>query len=191
MERDESVVTRDNSPLDVPGGPDAVSGDPVVHSITDAAAAHSDDMRERMIKYAVAMGIRMVCIILIFVVDGWFKIIAIAGAVFLPWIAVVIANGSDKAEVHSDALLDYVPAGELEAPATEESQGEASTVFEGELVEEETGAASASPKQDDTKQYTRHNDRTRQENDFPGEAQPIPAGDKHTYPHRGREQAAS
>ncbi|MBT8162829.1 DUF3099 domain-containing protein [Arthrobacter sp. GN70] len=191
MERDESVVTRDNSPLDVPGDPDAVSGDPVVHSITDAAAAHSDDMRERMIKYAVAMGIRMVCIILIFVVDGWFKIIAIAGAVFLPWIAVVIANGSDKAEVHSDALLDYLPSGELEAPAAEESESAGTAVFEGELVDDEAGAASESPKQDDPKQYTRNDDGIRQENDFPREGQPIPAGEKHTYPHRGREQAAS
>ena len=99
----------------MPGEPDAASGDPEVHSITDAAAAHSEDMRERMIKYAVAMGIRMVCLILIFVVDGWFKLVAIAGAVFLPWIAVVIANGSDKAEVHSDSLLDYAPLAELEA----------------------------------------------------------------------------
>ena len=73
-------MTRENSPLQqVPGEPDVVSSDPEVHSITDAAAAHSEDMRERMIKYAVAMGIRMVCIVLIFVVDGWFKIIAVAG----------------------------------------------------------------------------------------------------------------
>src|SRR6476620_249866 len=93
---------------------DTASGHPEVHSITDAAAAHSEDMRQRMAKYAIAMGIRMVCIILIFVVDGWFKIIAIAGAVFLPWIAVVIANGSDKAEVHSESLLDYVAVPEIE-----------------------------------------------------------------------------
>ena len=93
----------------MPGGPDAVSGDAQVHSITDAATAHSEEMRERMIKYAVAMGIRMVCLILVFVVDGWFKVVPIAGAVFLPWIAVVIANGSDKAEIHSDYLLDSAP----------------------------------------------------------------------------------
>src|SRR6476620_4932301 len=96
---------------------DTASGHPEVHSITDAAAAHSEDMRQRMIKYALAMGIRMVCLILIFVVDGWFKIIAVAGAVFLPWIAVVIANGSDKAEAHSDLLLDSAPLAELESPA--------------------------------------------------------------------------
>ncbi len=85
----------------MPGSPDVPSGDSEVHSITDAAAAHSEEMRQRMIKYAVAMGIRMVCLILIFVVDGWLKILPIIGAVFLPWFAVIIANGSDKAEVHA------------------------------------------------------------------------------------------
>ena len=100
----------------MPGRPDAESGDTEVHSITDAAAAHSDEMRQRMIKYAVAMGIRMVCLVLIFVVDGWFKLIPVLGAVFLPWVAVVIANGSDKAEIHSDSLLDYAPLAELDAP---------------------------------------------------------------------------
>ncbi|MGO4144337.1 DUF3099 domain-containing protein [Paenarthrobacter sp. YAF11_1] len=139
MERDDSVVTRENSPLQqVPGEPDAFSGDPEVHSITDAAAAHSEDMRERMIKYAVAMGIRMVCIVLIFVVDGWFKIIAIAGAVFLPWIAVVIANGNDKAEDHSESLLDYVAVPEIERSSQpEEAPADGPTVLQGELVDDE------------------------------------------------------
>ncbi|MEJ1114966.1 DUF3099 domain-containing protein [Paenarthrobacter sp. CCNWLY172] len=139
MERDDSVVTRENSPLQqVPGEPGAFSGDPEVHSITDAAAAHSEDMRERMIKYAVAMGIRMVCIVLIFVVDGWFKIIAIAGAVFLPWIAVVIANGNDKAEDHSESLLDYVAVPEIERSSQpEEATADGPTVLQGELVDDE------------------------------------------------------
>lgn len=165
-------MTRDNSPLQqAPGDPDADSGDPVVHSITDAAAAHSDDMRERMIKYAVAMGIRMVCIVLIFVVDGWFKIIAVAGAVFLPWIAVVIANGSDKAEIHSDALLDYVPETELEASPEAESAPRAATVtvFEGELIDDDAT----------------------QQDDSGVETEGTPGSVKPKYPHRGEEQAAS
>lgn len=124
---------------------DAASGHPEVHSITDAAAAHSEDMRERMIKYAVAMGIRMVCLILIFVVDGWFKLVAVAGALFLPWIAVVIANGSDKAEIHSDSLLDYAPYAELEAADGQwageaEASGDSEdqpTVLQGELISDE------------------------------------------------------
>lgn len=106
-----------------------------VHNITDAPTAHTDEMRQRMIKYAVAMGIRMVCLVMIFVVDGWFKIIAVAGAVFLPWIAVVIANGSDKAEGHSDLLLDSAPLAELERPAAPDTEDQpGSAVLEGELV---------------------------------------------------------
>ena len=129
----------------VPGRPDSESGGTEVHSITDAAAAHSDEMHQRMVKYAVAMGIRMVCLILIFVVDGWFKLLPIAGAVFLPWVAVVIANGSDKAEIHSDSLLDYAPLAELDAPDTADPAGQdiddradgAGTLLQGELIEDE------------------------------------------------------
>lgn len=143
-------MTLKNRPgASAPGTPEPPSGDEV-HSITDAAAAHSEEMRQRMIKYAVAMGIRMVCLILVFVVDGWFKVLPVLGAVFLPWVAVVIANGSDKAEIHSDSLLDYVPMGELDAGAgtatdhvseTGAGAGEdtSMTLLQGELVEDDDG----------------------------------------------------
>ncbi|WP_350003368.1 DUF3099 domain-containing protein [Pseudarthrobacter sp. WHRI 8279] len=118
-----------------PGEPGRFSGDSEVHSITDAAGAHSEDMRQRMIKYALAMGIRMVCLVLIFVVDGWFKIIPVAGAVFLPWIAVIIANGNDKAEGHSDLLLDSAPLAELESPpAPTAGEDPGSELLQGELI---------------------------------------------------------
>ena len=97
-----------------------------------------------MIKYAVAMGIRMVCLILIFVVDGWLKILPVIGAVFLPWIAVIIANGSDTAEVHADSLLDSAPLDQLDAPAAGPAgQGGAvpddpsMTLLQGELVDDD------------------------------------------------------
>ena len=144
----------------MPGDRDAHAADTEVHSITDAATAHSEEMRQRMIKYAVAMGIRMVCLILIFVVDGWFKVIPVIGAVFLPWVAVVIANGSDKAEIHSEALLDHVPMAELDAPWAADgptgggltADGPAGggpagaddasmTLLQGELIDEEDGLA--------------------------------------------------
>lgn len=120
-----------------PGEPGRFSGDAEVHSITDAAGAHSVDMHKRMVKYALAMGIRMVCLILIFVVDGWFKLIPVAGAVFLPWIAVIIANGSDLAEARSDLLLDSAPLGELEAPTEPDNSDEpGSAVLMGELIDD-------------------------------------------------------
>jgi Protein of unknown function (DUF3099) len=95
-------------------------------------------MHQRMVKYALAMGIRMVCLILIFVVDGWLKIVMVAGAVFLPWIAVVIANGNDKAEGHSDLLLDSAPLAEIEslpAPSPDDEHG--SEVLQGELIDDD------------------------------------------------------
>jgi hypothetical protein len=131
------VTLENHAGQSAPGEPERFSGDGAVHSITDAATAHSEDMRQRMIKYALAMGIRMVCLILIFVVDGWFKIIAVAGAVFLPWIAVVIANGSDKAEAHSDLLLDSAPLAELESPPASAGEDHGSEVLQGELIDDD------------------------------------------------------
>ena len=121
-----------------PGEPGRFSGDTEVHSITDAAEAHSEDMHKRMVKYALAMGIRLVCLILIFVVDGWFKILMVAGAVFLPWIAVIIANGNDKAEGHSDLLIDSAPRAELEAPPPPSPYAaQGSEVLKGELINDD------------------------------------------------------
>ncbi|KRE78573.1 DUF3099 domain-containing protein [Arthrobacter sp. Soil763] len=143
MERDLTAVTHKTRPGErTPGGN---SGDAEVHSITDAAAAHSEEMRQRMIKYAVAMGIRMVCLVLVFVVDGWFKVLPVIGAVFLPWVAVVIANGSDHAEVHSESLIDYVPLAELESPAGTPGTGPkeglaedpSATLLQGELIDDD------------------------------------------------------
>jgi len=45
-----------------------------------------------MIKYTIAMSIRVVCIALCLVVPGWWLLLPAAGAVFLPYFAVVIAN---------------------------------------------------------------------------------------------------
>jgi hypothetical protein len=143
LERDLTAVTLKNRPGEaMPGDPDALSGDNEVHSITDAATPHSEEMRQRMIKYAVAMGIRMVCLILVFVVDGWFKVLPVIGAVFLPWFAVVIANGGDHAEVHSESLIDYVPLAELDAPRPDAADGQGPTtdnpvtLLQGELIDE-------------------------------------------------------
>jgi hypothetical protein len=132
------VTLENHAGHSAPEEPGRFSGDAEVHSITDAAGAHSEDMHRRMVKYALAMGIRMVCLILIFVVDGWFKILMVAGAVFLPWIAVVIANGNDKAEGHSDSLLDSAPLAEIESPPPPiRADGPGDEVLQGELINDD------------------------------------------------------
>jgi Protein of unknown function (DUF3099) len=45
-----------------------------------------------MIKYSLAMGIRMICLLSLLFVQGWWLVIMAAGAILLPYVAVVLAN---------------------------------------------------------------------------------------------------
>jgi hypothetical protein len=45
-----------------------------------------------MLKYTLAMTIRVVCIVVAMFVEGWLMWLAFAGAIFLPYFAVVLAN---------------------------------------------------------------------------------------------------
>lgn len=123
---------------------------PEVLSITNAAEAHSQEMRGRMSKYALAMGIRMVCLVLLFVVHGWFKLIPIIGAVVLPWVAVMIANGgADISKQEETELIDQAPHFELPS-APLPTADPASEVLIGELiVDDEPATPSASTGQGD------------------------------------------
>jgi len=107
-----------------------------VLSITDVPESHTDEMHRRMVKYSLAMGIRLACLLLFFFIDGWARWLFVAGAVFLPWIAVVIANGgSDQSNLkHSDALLD---------PAEAAAKAAEPVVVPGEIVDEEQEAGTA------------------------------------------------
>jgi hypothetical protein len=49
-----------------------------------------------MIKYSLTMGIRFVCVVLCVFARGWWLAVFACGAVFLPYIAVVIANVSQS-----------------------------------------------------------------------------------------------
>lgn len=61
-------------------------------SVTSLPASPDHERHVRMIKYSVAMGVRMVCIVLLLFVQGWWLIVCAAGAIILPYFAVVIAN---------------------------------------------------------------------------------------------------
>ena len=129
------------------------AAEPDVLSITAAPEAHSDEMRTRMIKYATAMGIRMVCLVLVFVFPGWFKLIPIIGAVLLPWVAVVIANGgSDINTIDTSALLEEAPMYQLDgdAPAMHQDSAMAGDVIQGVLIDD--GDDGGTPANDDDKE---------------------------------------
>ncbi len=63
-----------------------------VQTVTSAASSATDDQNARMKRYLIMMGIRIACFGLIFVTSGWLRWAAIAGAVALPYFAVIIAN---------------------------------------------------------------------------------------------------
>jgi len=56
------------------------------------------DRNRRMASYSLSMLIRLVCIGLCFVIQGWWLILPILGAIVLPWFAVVSANNKTEAK---------------------------------------------------------------------------------------------
>jgi hypothetical protein len=106
------------------------------YSITDAREGHTDEMHQRMVKYSLSMGIRLVCFLLAFLVTGWLQWAFLLAAVFLPWFAVIIANGgSDQSKFEqSSALLTVVPLTELPASSSVPPAAPGADILAGEIV---------------------------------------------------------
>lgn len=45
-----------------------------------------------MVKYSIMMLIRVICLVVVLFIPGWWKLIPAAGAIFLPYFAVIVAN---------------------------------------------------------------------------------------------------
>jgi len=65
-------------------------------AITELPPSPDDERRSRMIRYGIAMTIRMVCFGLAIVIQDWWRVIPLVAAVVLPYIAVVIANSANR-----------------------------------------------------------------------------------------------
>lgn len=63
-----------------------------LQSATSLPIAPIDERRIRMIKYSIAMGIRMACIIAMLFVSGWWLVLCATGAIVLPYFAMIVAN---------------------------------------------------------------------------------------------------
>lgn len=64
-----------------------------------------------MVRYLIAMGIRLVCVLLCFFVQGWWLILPAIGAIVLPYVAVVIANASMRAAGESIDSVQFAVTG--------------------------------------------------------------------------------
>jgi len=115
------------------------SREPEVHRITEARESHTSERDTRVRKYVISMTIRMICFILAFFFDGWLRWVFIAGAVVLPYIAVVVANGGadltkrePPAEFYRAPEPDQLPA----PPIREDAPDEEADVIDGTFVDE-------------------------------------------------------
>lgn len=64
--------------------------------ITDARSASSQEMSGRIRRYSITMAFRMACFLSMIWVEGWLRWVLLGCAVFLPYIAVVLANQADQ-----------------------------------------------------------------------------------------------
>ncbi|MBN9629589.1 DUF3099 domain-containing protein [Leifsonia sp. TF02-11] len=79
-------------------------------SITNLPLSPDEERKRRMIKYAVAMGVRIVCIIVALFIGWPWAAIPLVGAIFLPYFAVVIANvGADPRQGEAQRPGNILP----------------------------------------------------------------------------------
>ncbi|WP_426244427.1 DUF3099 domain-containing protein [Nocardioides sp. LHG3406-4] len=84
--------------------------------ITTAAASREADISARQRRYVISMTIRTLCFVgAILVGPGWLRWVLVAGALLLPYVAVVMANvaepRSDGFELRQDLSRNALPAG--------------------------------------------------------------------------------
>ncbi|NQU37156.1 MAG: DUF3099 domain-containing protein [Actinobacteria bacterium] len=75
-----------------------------VYNITGAGVSAGEDRDKRIRRYLISMGIRTACFVLAVLVGGWLGWVFFAGAIFLPYIAVVVAN-----QVTQKSSRDSIP----------------------------------------------------------------------------------
>ena len=87
--------------------------------ITTAQRSSAEDMASRQRRYLISMSLRTVCFIAAVAVGpGWLRWVLVAGAVFLPFFAVVMANAGNQKN-DGFTLPDSPGTHELEAPSSE------------------------------------------------------------------------
>ena len=96
--------------------------DEAVYTVTDAHRPMSEDIGYRERRYLITMGIRALCFLLsiLFAVTlhgngRWLAILALIGAVVLPYVAVIFANGGREPD-SSARFAPYEPETRSQKP---------------------------------------------------------------------------
>jgi hypothetical protein len=105
-----------------------------VHVVTQARRGLSEDIANRQRKYLLMMGIRAVCFVVAIVMFlnhlGWLSAFPAIGAIFIPYFAVVYANGGREPqnvrgfmEYHANLPATRTPEDDDQASHRAESNG--------------------------------------------------------------------
>jgi len=85
---------------------------PAVHVVTQAQRSLTDDVAYRQRRYLLMMGIRTVCFVIAVILFvnhlGWLTAIPALGAIFIPYFAVVFANGGREPN-NIRGFMEYRP----------------------------------------------------------------------------------
>lgn len=89
-------------------------------AITSARRSLSEDIAQRNRRYMLQMSTRVVCFLGAVAIDHWVRWVLLVGAVFLPYVAVVLANAGRESGGDPGTFLDTrsLPAAPDGPPAT-------------------------------------------------------------------------
>ena len=111
---------------------------PTVHTVTSVQKSLAQDRAERTRRYLISMSIRTVCFVLFVVVDHPMRWVFVIGAVFLPYIAVVLANAVDRS---GEGQLEAVDHQQRMLPAGTWSEGAIEGSVAGADADSDSGSA--------------------------------------------------
>jgi hypothetical protein len=76
----------------------------IVPLITDARSPASVEHDSRVKRYALTMAFRTACFVSMIFVEGPMRWVLFAGAVLLPYVAVIVANQANQRTLHQDRV---------------------------------------------------------------------------------------
>lgn len=112
--------------FDVLGGSSAV--------ITDARTSTSLEMSRRIRRYSIAMAFRTACFISMIFVHGSLRWVLLGVAVFLPYVAVVLAN---QANTRTQPPRESDDIGQSTVPQLTDGRHEDGEIIRGQLADDE------------------------------------------------------